>query len=124
MGIYGFFLIAVVLFIVCFLLGKWSRKCERQKKKQKHDRYCKLYKSGKIYDDIGELWSCLRWLASSDERDGRILFSLIWMDMPPHLRYKIERMVQQESAKNEERYDSGDPWQTSAYPMDGGESSE
>lgn len=114
------YLVLITGIVILYGLAEISKAREARRENEKCEHYRKLYESGEIYKDIDALWRCLVWLA---QHDKEALHAEIWLHASPFQQYLIEQRVKKEMARNDSR-DSSEPWQTSAYPSDGGDGGE
>ena len=114
------YLLLVAGIVIFYGLAVILKEREERRENEKCEHYRKLYESGEIYKDIDALWRCLVWLARHDKEE---LHAEIWRHASLFQQFLIAQRVKKEMARNDSR-DSSEPWQTSAYPSDGGDGGE
>ena len=113
--------IIVIVFAILFVWGGiWSERATRRENEKRYENYQELYESGKIYENLDNLWRCLKWLALHDKK---MLFDKIWNGMSSQQKFLII-LRQKKEAQRKKQEDSENNWQTSAYPADDGEGGE
>lgn len=118
---YEICIIVIGFILFCIFWGIKSEKDTRRKKEELYKNYRKLYESGKIYENLDQLWRCLNWLAMHDKD---VLFNKIWNDMSNRQKFLIILRQEKETAQRKKQEDSENNWQTSAYPVDDGDGGE
>ena len=114
------YLVLITGIVILYGLAEILKEREERRVNEKCEHYRKLYESGEIYKDIDALWRCLVWLAQHDKEE---LHAEIWRHASLFQQVLITHRVMKERARSDSR-DSSEPWQTSAYPSDGGDGGE